>query len=301
MSSIRERIAEKRAKINDKTAGQQREHKFAQGKTHFIILPGKINPSEFFIELGMHWIKDPSGRVVTAVGDRETTFGEPCPVREAINKFIEYGQSIGDDVIVKRGKQMLARARYKSNILILQAEGGDYNKTEPVVADFSENLFDKILSQLQDDIDDSGDESAISKDGSLVFTLERRGTGLDTEYTVYSRGKKAPISNEVMDKAVDLNSYQRSKFDESVRKAVAYLSSEMGIPVSDLSDSLMTSTAPVETIEHKPSVGKGLNFEEFLTEEENETEDKPVSGKADSSGESSTLDEDDILAEIDNL
>ncbi|MCR9222905.1 MAG: hypothetical protein NXH70_02450 [Hyphomonas sp.] len=293
MAGLRDRIAQKRQAIADKSAGYERAFKWPVGKSYFRLLPGKVEADEFFEEIGVHWIKQ-NGKVVASVGDREICFGEPCPIREGIEAVMSHAREIGDDDMLKAAKDMMAKPRFFANGVIIKSPA-EFEKDKPELLEFSEKTWDQILSQMEDmieDLDEGADlmkEGPFAMDGGTIFVLEKTGTGLDTRYNVFTSAKKAPAKPDALEAAVDLGAYKRSQFDEKGRKALAALGAMIG---EDLSDSIADAlTSPVET--------KALaapEADDDLSEDviEGEVVEEPAA-------EADELSDDDILADLDEL
>lgn len=296
MSSIRDRIKAKRQAISDKDASRIKTYKFQNGKTVFRLLPGKVDPDTFYEEIGVHWIKDKKANNVTAVGDRQICFGEPCPVREAIELFIRQAKEAGDDGLLKIGKDMLAKPRYFANIVVVKAPG-EFEKDKAVVAEFPERAWDTILSQLQDHFEDLGDNFDVTKDGPLalekgtLFVMERSGTSMkDTKYNPYIAGKAHAIAPAVLEAAVDLTAYKRSWFDERTRKALATLGAMTGVSMNEIAERLAAPSGKA-----LPAPKDGWDEEETITaiDEDDETPSNPAGAD--------DTDVDTLLDELDDL
>lgn len=292
MAGLRDRIAAKRQAIADKNAGNERSFKWPVGKTYFRLLPGVGNAEEFFEEIGIHWVKDDKGKLVAPVGDREICFGEPCPIREGIERYISYGREMGDDDIVKRGKDMLAKSRFFANGVIIKAPG-EFDKDKPVLLEFSVTAWDSMLSQLEDLIEDLDPEADLTKEGpfslaaGMVFVVERTGTGMDTRYNIYTSGKTAKAPNGALEAATDLAAYKRSQFDENGRKALAALGSWMGEDLAGpVADAIASSPAT-----------KALAAPEAEDDDVFVDEDGVIEGEV----ADAELDDDDILAGLDDI
>tara|TARA_R100001079_G_scaffold43722_1_gene22107 strand:- start:129 stop:1037 length:909 start_codon:yes stop_codon:yes gene_type:complete len=297
MSSLKQRIAAKREKIADKSAGFVKPYKFQNGKTYFRLLPGKVDPMEFEEIIGIHWIKGPDGKVITTVGDRGICYGEPCPVREAISQYMEISRNNGDDDAVKRAKDMLAKARHFANIVVVKAPG-EFQKDKAVLAEFAETAWDSLLSQLEEHIEDLADDVDLTKEGpfafedGLVFMIERSGSGLDTSYTVGISPKKAPLKPAIMEDAMDLASYKRAQFTDGVKKAMSALAAMSGIDPAEIAKRL---AAPEQKAITSATTSKPADedFDDLDMEEEEE--------KGTAAEETAVLEEDDILADLDGL
>lgn len=239
--SLKDKIAAKRQAMQDKDAGRVRAVKFPNGKTVIRLLPGTTDPDDFYQEIGIHWIKNKAGETVCAVGDRQICYQEPCPVREAIGELVQHGQSIGDDTMVKRAKDMMAKSRYFVNGVIMASASADVKKGEAVLLEFSESTFNKLLSIMQDYID--ADHAPLDLEKGTAFVIERSGSGLDTEYSVSAAPKNfGALPSSILEKRIDLAAYKRAQFDERAKTAIAAISKELGRPLD--SDAIARLTAP---------------------------------------------------------
>lgn len=246
--SFRDRLQAKKQAIADRQSGQQRSYKFLNGKTYFRILPGVSDPAEFFTEIGIHWIKDPSsGKVVTAIGDRSICFGEACPVRDAINELSRKAHQAGDEEGVKFAKDMMAKPRNFVNAVIVKAPG-EFDPSKPVLVEFSEKQFDAILSQIEEFLDDIPEDADPSKVGPLslkegaLFCIERSGHGLETRYNIYLTGKSKAVEQSVFEQATDLESFKRAQFGERQNKALSHLSQLLGRDLTEAEAGLLTGS-----------------------------------------------------------
>lgn len=295
MSGLRDKIRAKRQQIADKSAGQERSYKLSNGKTFFRLLPGVGDLSEFYQEIGIHWIKDAAGKVITAVGDREICYGEPCPIRQAINRFIEVSAAAEDDVAVKRGKDMLAKSRFYVGVVILKAPG-EFTKDKPEIIDLPQSAFDQILSQIEDAIEELPEGADLATVGPFAFAtgatfcIEKSGSGLETRYNAYiAATKPQPIKASVMEAAVDLAAFKRAQFDSRTRKALAALGDMIGTDLTELAGSLAAPAGIRAAALPKPDADDDIidgDIEEI--EDAADEVEEPVS-------------DDDILADLDDL
>lgn len=299
MSSLRDKIRAKRQQIQDKSAGQERSYKLSNGKTYFRLLPGAVAaPDEFYQEIGIHWIKDAKGKVITAVGDREICYGEPCPVRAAIERFIKVSQEANDDDAVKRGKDMLAKPRFYVNAVIVKAPG-EFEKDKPVILDLPQSAFDSILSQIEDLLEETPADGDLTEKGpfslksGVTFVIEKTGSGLETRYNafIHAGSKAIPVPRAAYDAAIDLAGFKRAQFDGRARKALAALGDMLGTDLTDLSDSLAAPDT-VRSAALPPPTGKGAADDDILDGEIIEDEEVAVD---------EAMSDDDILADLDDL
>lgn len=298
--SLADKIAAKRQAITDKNAGMVRAHKFPSGKSVIRILPGVQSAEDFFQEVGIHWIKNKAGETVCAVGDRTICYGEPCPVRDSINALIDEGKEAGDDALIKRGKDMLAKPRFFVNGVFL-AGGGDTKKNETVLLEFSENFFNKVLSIMQDYIEAGVDPLSL-KDG-VALVVEKTGSGLDTEYSVSAAPKNfGELPASLLDKRTDLEAFKRSQFDHRAAQAIAAISKELGRPLDAESIGKLMSPAggpariagPAETSKPTASATPPAKVEKAVEAEFSPAPPSKAAPKVDEGV-------DDILAQLENL
>ena len=312
MSSLKDKLKAKRQAIADKGNGRERSYKWQNGETLFRILPGKgTTPEqigEFYQEIGIHWIKDANGKTVTAVGDREICYGEVCPVREVIGKLIAHGKTMqgpAGDKIVEHGKDMLAKPRFYANVVILKAPG-DFDPKKPVLAEFPEQVWDKLLSQILDYLEELPDDVDLLTQGPFslekgaVFVMEKSGsTKTDTKYNARITPKGIKTDRAIYDAAIDLASFKRAQFAKPISQALAVVGAQAGIDMTDIAGALSDQAqakqiaGPSAASTTQPGSKWGDDEEvaqETTTTVEPESDDELV-------GES----DDDLLAGLDDL
>ncbi len=313
MSSLKDRIAASRKAIADQKASYDRAYKFKVGKTIIRLLPGVQDPDEFSKEYGAHYIRDPStDSIIAVVGDAQICYGQRCPVREAIQMFIDKCNARGDDVTAGKAKEWLAKSTNIANVQIVDGPDSE-NKGKVVRPEFSQNLLDSMLSVLEDYalVDKDFDEK-FRKNGFLL-TVERVGTGkMDTKYTIaaYPKQPETPISDSVLAQRLDLQSVVDGKFGQSVLNALSKLSVLLGKDVTQsalglaVQESAKIAHAPVNNQPAAEPAGDDLTA--LLGEGPIEAEfvDAPVATTAPEvapAAETVTDEFKDILADLDNL
>ncbi len=230
--SFAERIKAQRQAIADRSAAFTRAYKFKPGKTTILILPGKKDAEEISKEYGAHFLKDPtSGNIIAVVGDSGITYGKQCPVRDAIGEVIQMGQQRGNDTVVEKAKEWLAKPTFVTNVKIMDGVDTD-NKGKIVQPEFSSTAWDTICGIFESLMEQMPDWKV--EFGALI-DVERTGTGVkDTRYTYTPRLQqpKGPQKPDVMDQCVDLDAYVKGKFGDNIPKALTYLSSVLGRDVT---------------------------------------------------------------------
>lgn len=300
MSGFKQRIEAQRKAIAERNASYERAYKFKVGKTHLRILPDvKNSDNDFWREYGAHYIKDPRTKeLIAVVGDAEITYKTACPIREAVGQLIAQANEHGDDSSVASYKDWLAKPVFVVNAQIV---GGvdEENKGKVVRCEFSSASFDKILSALDDVMDQKSD---FDPSHGIVVTVERTGTGQkDTRYsfTPHLSQPSAPPKSDVMGQALDLDLYVDAKFGASVNVALTKLSVMLGHDVSSsaIGSALREKTAIADT--RKTEV-QDASFEDVL-----DGDDVPPFDDAKTSKKGAAkppADEfEDILADIDDL
>jgi hypothetical protein len=234
MSSLKDKIAAQRKHLADQKAAYVRAYKWKQGKNYVRVLPGLTDPDDFAVEYGAHYIKDPrdSSKLLAVVGDAEICYGQPDPVRQAITDYIHQANERGDENGAKAAKDWLAARKYLVNLAYL--DGPDVeNKGKVVVAEFSSNQYDTILSLMAEYLDVGRDP--FDPVNGLVICVERTGSGMnDTKYTfnTFPAPEQRPLPSNALEARTDLVAYRDSKFGTSVTKAMTVLSSLLGYDVT---------------------------------------------------------------------
>lgn len=234
MSSLKDKIAAQRKHLADNKASYVRAYKWKQGKNYVRVLPGMVDPDDFAVEYGAHYIKDPrdSSKLLAVVGDAEICYGKPDPVRQVITDFIHAANERGDETSAKAGKDWLAARKYLVNLAYLDGPDAE-SKGKTVVAEFSSNQYDTILSLMAEYIDVGRDP--FDSTNGLVICIERTGSGMnDTKYTfnTFPAPERLPLKDGMLEARTDLIAYRDSKFGASVAKAMNVLSSLLGYDVT---------------------------------------------------------------------
>lgn len=225
MTSISELLKQKRQQTADKRMGSKNAYKFKGGKTTIRILPGwrKDGDPTFSHSFGQAFIKNMDKETLAVIGDRKITYGEDDPIRGLIQRAM--GDAV-TDAQREHYKEMLAKPRELVNALVL-----DDKEVDPSVAqviDFSENMFDTILEQVE--LAGIAEEFLDLEDGFNLI-VSKTGTGFNTKYTFTFDRKSSAVNPSVMDTVVDLDAYVRSKFADTDRAINALKSISQGTPM----------------------------------------------------------------------
>lgn len=239
MTSVTELLKQKRQQTADKRMGMKKPYRFKGGTTSIRILPGwrKDDPT-FSHSFGNAFIKTLDGELLAVVGDRKMTYGEDDPIRNLIQRAMSEAVT---DAQREHFKEMLAKPRELVNALILDDK--EVDPTVPQIIEFSENMFDQILGQVE--LSDIAEEF-LDLDKGFNLKVNKTGTGLSTRYSFTFDRKPTKVDKAVMDNVVDLDSYVRSQFSDTDRAINALKTISQGANVTPKSLSYSGDDALVE-------------------------------------------------------
>lgn len=226
---------------NKYSRNTSRTVKLKEGKTRIRLL--QADPSaKFWADLGVHWIKPEKGaKPIAVVGCHDHVHSEPCPVCTMIEKC---AKSAVDDESLGIYKDMKTK---KSVLVAALLRSGEDKSDDPVILELTPTTFGNILSMIETYAEDYG--NVLDPKTGMDFTIERKGKGLDTEYTVMPNPKSDPVPKGVMEKIPNLDEFIEKEFfrgDET--KALSALSQMSGLTSPALPGSSRPSllTKPVE-------------------------------------------------------
>jgi hypothetical protein len=321
--SILSKVRGQREAIKLNNAGRTRAYKFKVGKTVISLLPLhsdlSLSPNEqgFTRDFGMHYIKNSKGENIVTVGDRETTYGETCPIREGLVDMIRYANSIGDDDMAEAAKKSLGRKNVLMNAVVHQ-DPDKKAEAVPQLIQMSESLYDQLAAILEEYLTED-EEAALRWNDRLAFVVEREGTGVtDTRYKIYPAAKRLNVKPDVMNQAVNLEEYVTAQFQESVTKALSFIATSTGRAIEGSAFAAALTARPGSAPALSAPVTVAAEDDDLLAEapskagspalEASRTEDAVFEDVADddltgaaSAPAKSEASADDLLAEIDAL
>lgn len=174
-----------------------------EGKSIIRILPAVGDMPYFFQMVGKHRLDDTGKNNIYCPS--VTSDGElPCPICELVDQLKRSGdkasQSIVDQLIVSRSFWM--------NVVVRGSEADGVKMYTP-----GKMVFKSIQTLILDP--DYGDITDIENGRDVI--IERKGTGLKTEYQVMPRAKSTPLSDDPdlvekwLDSAPDLSYVELSE------------------------------------------------------------------------------------------
>jgi hypothetical protein len=222
VTNARDRIMARRGELAAQRSKGVRLYKWKPGKTLFRILPDK-NDGNFERMYGKHWLKSFDGQQKLSIGDRQITYNQPCPVRNAIWSAINNAPT---EEIKKHYQSMLASQRHVFQVLILKVNGAadpDVSPDTPVLVDVSGKQIDAIWQQFEvySDIDET--HSLDDAERGHIFQCQKQGTGYDTSYTFTAMPKDYPVTQDILDKRHELDAWVASEFEGMEQKAMEFL------------------------------------------------------------------------------
>lgn len=201
--------------------------KLKEGKTRFRILPAK-DGGKFWFDLGVHWIKtERDGKPVAVVGCNDLVHDKACAVCTAVEKAIK--SAVDDDSL-----NLMKEWKSKKSILLnaIVRSGADVGP-DPQIMEMTPTTFGNILSMMDEYAAEFG--NVIDINTGMDFIVERKGKGLNTEYTVMPAPKSEPVVKGAMEKLHDLAEFADKQFfkgDET--KAITHIANMTGINVSGI-------------------------------------------------------------------
>jgi len=218
-----------------------------EGKNLVRFLPAYKEGGEFYLETSIHFgVKEGLHLVCNRF------YGEPCYICELVQKL----RLSDDPEDVRRAQRIAPRRRVFYNIV-------DLNDRDAGVQIYASgaSVFKQLLSYFYDP--DWGDLTDPEHGYDVV--IERRGTGLDTEYTVRPRKNPSPIDDEEwLNQLNDLdNLVTRYSYEEQKDLLSGQLQSEEMEPdevePSDLSEEVENEIEQVEVEGDADEIGEDVN------------------------------------------
>ena len=251
------------------------------GKSVIRILPEVGDMEAFFQPVGRHNLTADGKKMIYC--PEFTSEGElPCPVCELVDELYK----AGDVASKKLAKQLGRRRSFWMNIIIRGSEGKGPQIFTPGV---------QVMGELAAIIEDPDYGLIYDPDTGFDITVERTGTGLETEYSVRARRNPSPLSSESseiedwLSKARDV-SYVELTDDPEEDKDVASGHAVWVLPYDRINreydlestdelaedDDDDVEPAPKKKAAKKPVVEEVDDDEEDDDEEDEEAEDVPA-------------------------
>lgn len=189
---------------------------------------------QFWVDLGVHWIKaDESGKPIAVIGDCETVYQRPSVINTAIHMAIE--SAMDED-----SKKLFESWRPRRSVLVNVIDRSD---DSVAVLELTTTTFSKYLDLMMM-YDDAGQNINDPVNG-VDIVIRREGKGLQTEYDVaVAPGVSKPVTKEHMERIADLNEFVAANyFRGEEQKALNAIQQIAGIAVPALTSSASTPTA----------------------------------------------------------
>lgn len=241
-TSLLELVKNKRKAI-EANKGRGRTTKPPVGKSKWRILPGWRGGGDdtFFHDFALHYIKDSSGKTAATYICSEKTFGSACPVCEAISEGIRLST---DDRTVKLLNSAKATGRILVNAICTSESG-----SSPVILELPVTVFQNYLGIMASYMEDHN-INILDTDKGFDVTIEKTGSGLDTEYSVIPSPVSTKIDPEVLKKLHNLDTYVAQENEVLRLKAMSAVKKV----VSEKAPSLSGPTSSAAVTKHSESV-----------------------------------------------
>lgn len=166
---------------------------------------------QFWHDLGRHFVKDSTGKLMAVYVCQDKTYGKPCAVCDAIAQGIA---GATDDQTMELLKSAKSYARVLVNAVRL--DGADAGKM--FVLELPTTLFGTLIELVSEAIDNG--QTLLGKDG-LDIKIQRSGSGKNTEYQLMvAMGKPADIPAAVFDKVHNLDELITHETMEAQQRAI---------------------------------------------------------------------------------
>lgn len=114
-----------------------------------------------------------------------------------------------------------SKNRYLVNAIQVDGENSD-----PVILELTPTTFEKILDVMEE----HGAEM-LDLESGVDIIIERKGKGLNTEYSVVPAAKSKPVNKSVMANLNDLDAYSAQEYEQGLNKAMQALGAVAGRPM----------------------------------------------------------------------
>lgn len=239
-----------------------RTTKIPVGKSKWRILPSwrktgsAAEQAAFFHDFGMHYIKDAGGKTVAVYICVDKTFGQPCPVCEAISTG---KRESTDDRQVKLMDDARATGRYLVNAV--QLTGPDAKPDTPVILELPSSAFASLVGIMETYADESS-INILDLNTGVDMVFEKTGTGLDTTYNIVANPAPRKQDGSVMNKVANLDDFVKQDHDQGRTKALLAVQRASGVrallappaaggtvlDATPVSRASVTSAAPAPTV-----------------------------------------------------
>lgn len=224
MTTLKEKMMQKKAQIAEQTGKGVRTVKPKVGKTRVRILPswrGK-NDEPFWHDFGQHYIKDSNDKVVAVYVCVEKTYGKSCSICEMIREGIDVAKT-------DEQKGLLASARANGRVLV-NALMLETDPSTPVILELTPTTYDKVIDIiLQGTDEDPNFNNVTDVDNGIDLIITRSGTGINTEYSVQPalKGSKE-VPKSILEDLINLDQFVAQEQEAAMLKSASAIKSIIG-------------------------------------------------------------------------
>jgi hypothetical protein len=231
-------------------AKRERNLTLKPGSQRIVLMPG-WSPEQrevFFHAYGAHYVKNAAGEVQAFLPCPNASFGEPCPVCDAVATAIKNSPS---DEMTEMLKEAKSGKRFLINVLALDGEEPNTPKTLEV----PKVVFENIVGLMED-----WGEAIFDPENPTIISIEKTGKGLGTRYTVQVSPKKHKLPAAALSQIPNLEEAVRAYSDEDIKRALGAVHAAAGLlPAADVPRTASTAprlahSRPADVEDAKPAV-----------------------------------------------
>lgn len=153
-----------------------------EGLNTIRIMPAVGSMDAFFVQVGVHVLTE-DGKKREYCPAEITDGQEPCPICEAVNTLYK----AGDAASKAMAKQLRKQRTFWMNIIDRGNESAG-----PLI--FTPGV--KIFGQLANLVNDPDYGDVVDPDNGFDLVIDRKGTGMDTEYDVRARRNPSTLGDD---------------------------------------------------------------------------------------------------------
>lgn len=230
--SLLDRIKNKRQAIQAKS-GRERPSKLVLPKNVIRVLPSWSGDpdGDFMQDFGQHFIKGTDDKVRATYICVSNTFGRPCEVCTALAEAasrLDPNDEVSAKLVheARGGNRVLINAIYRNG----PHAGAD---KEPVILELPPTVVDGILA-IGIEYAESHGINIFALENGYDLTIEKTGTGRDTEYKVMASPVATKVPDAIIPKLRNLADFAKQEYDQGLQAVLTAFRSVIGSGASSV-------------------------------------------------------------------
>ena len=207
------------------------------GANRYILLPGwrKGEEAVFWHDFGQHYVKNAAGEIQAVYVCADKTFGNPCPICDALGKA---SRMTSDEDTVNLLKEAASGQSFLMNVLALDSD----DDAAPQILEVRKSVFGQVVELIEE-----WGASVFDPTMPQIITINRDGKGLMTKYSVQISPKKHALPKCVLSKLNDLDDYVKQENEEQQRRAISAINTAAGLlPAVSSKDKPVTASSVLD-------------------------------------------------------